>query len=82
MAFSQIEPIGEARGDLRFAILDALIANSSRDTSKKSDPFSPRDFLIDFWKEEEPEEPPNDNANRQLAEMLAGIGLGTFVKEP
>lgn len=57
MAYDRIEPIGDARMDIRFAILAAVVANTSRDPGVKPDPFLYTDFMPDFWKEPEVEEP-------------------------
>lgn len=48
LAFSQIEPIGDAREDLRAGIIASTIANSFRDTEKQKKPYSPADFMIDW----------------------------------
>lgn len=45
MAYDRIDPFGEERGDLRAGILASLLANINRDRKKKSDPFSPLDFM-------------------------------------
>lgn len=47
MAFFAVEPFGEARDDLRMAILAAAIVNPHRGRGQR--PFVPADFLPDFW---------------------------------
>jgi hypothetical protein len=75
-AFTRVEPIGEEREDIRIAILSALIANTSRDIKKKPDPFSPVDFIIDYWEPVKPvKQEPNWKANLMMAELIT-IALG------
>lgn len=49
MAYAAIEPFGEERADLRNAMLMSLIANVNRDEKKRSDPFTPAEFMPKFW---------------------------------
>lgn len=51
LALMEIEPVGEQRMDLRFAMLAALIANVHRDSEKRSQAYKLDDFLPDFWNE-------------------------------
>ena len=77
IAFASVEPIGEAREDLRTANLMALIANVNRDQEKKPEPFSPSDFVVDYWHEPDVEINSMDR-NIAIAESFAAIGLGTI----
>ena len=45
MAYSQIEPFGEMRAELRNGELCALLANLKRDTKRKATPFRASDFM-------------------------------------
>jgi hypothetical protein len=76
-SFSSKEPIGDARSDFQTALLAALIANGSRDPSKKPEPFSPLDFVVDFWREpeDEAESAPNWQGNLSIAEVIT-VALG------
>lgn len=47
-AYRQLEPFGDERADWRIAALASLIANIKRDTRRRPQPFSPRDFLLRF----------------------------------
>ena len=47
MAFFAIEPFGEAREDLRMAILASVLVNVNRGKNQKV--FTPQDFMPDFW---------------------------------
>lgn len=51
LALMEIEPVGEQRMDLRFAMLSALIANVNRDAQKRPQAYKLEDFLPDFWNE-------------------------------
>jgi len=44
-AYSMIEPFGERHQDLRFGMLQCLIANVNRDSKKHSAPYRPDQFL-------------------------------------
>lgn len=46
LAYEEIQPHGERRSDLRAGIIASTIANASR--SKHSQPFAPKDFIVDF----------------------------------
>lgn len=49
MAYAELEPFGEERGDLRAGIIASTIANVNRDP-KKGRPFKPGDFMPEFGK--------------------------------
>ena len=59
MAYAQIEPFGQDRGDIGSAIVAATIANVNR--SEKQQPFSPQDFMPNF------EPPPKQDWQAQLS---------------
>lgn len=50
LAFYQVEPFGELRGDMRAAMVATLTANAHRNAKKKRQPFELSDFLFQFWK--------------------------------
>ncbi len=50
LAFYQVEPFGELRGDMRAAMLATLTANAHRNAKKKRQPFELTDFMFEFWK--------------------------------
>lgn len=54
MAFAQLEPIGDRRGDYQAAQVAQVIANVNRDTKKRKKPYPVEDFLLEW---EDPEEP-------------------------
>lgn len=56
-AFMNTEPLGEERGDMQAATICSIIANANRDTSKRSEPFQPIDFLPRYWEEREAQQP-------------------------
>lgn len=51
-AYDQIDPIGEARADLRAGIVASTVANVNRDPKKRTRPYKPADFMPDFDKAE------------------------------
>jgi len=51
MAFYEIEPFGDERGDLRMAILAALIANAHRDPKRRKRAYKPADFMPKFGRQ-------------------------------
>ncbi|MGH2437501.1 MAG: phage tail assembly protein T [bacterium] len=46
IAYMELEPFGEERGDLRSAIIACTVANANR--RKGARPFRPEDFMPDF----------------------------------
>lgn len=46
MAFDELEPFGEQRGDLRSALVAMTVANAQRGPKQK--PFTIQDFLLKF----------------------------------
>jgi hypothetical protein len=66
LAFSSVEPIGDDREDFRMAMLCSLIANVNRDPAKRAEPFTPMDFIVNFWKQPESEPDPDAGWKRNL----------------
>jgi hypothetical protein len=54
MAYYQLEPFGEERGDLRSGIISSVIANVNR--GKGTAAYTPRDFMPFIEKQEKEEE--------------------------
>lgn len=54
IAFNQLSPIGDDRGDLQAAIITSTLANVNR--AEKTAPFKPRDFMP-YVREEKTERP-------------------------
>lgn len=48
MAYSQVEPWGEDRADLRAGIVAATVANAQRDKKRKHSPYKAKDFIPQF----------------------------------
>jgi len=46
--YSETDPIGEQRKDLRTGIIASLIANANRDSKKTPKPYSASDFIPKF----------------------------------
>ena len=57
MAFQSLEPFGYEAELHGHAVTASVVANANRDSKKKSDPFTPNDFLPK--EEEEPEDKPS-----------------------
>ena len=51
MHFSQLEPFGEVRADMRSAYVMSVIANVNRDASRRPKPYEIKDFMLEFDKE-------------------------------
>ena len=68
LAYYQVEPFGGLRDDLHAALVASLIANANRDPKKRRKPFSPGEFIPDWWKGKEAAEGPAHVA-RLLAKM-------------
>ena len=67
-AFASVEPFGEAREDLRNALLMALLANLHSAPGSTAPKFE--DFLINYWGDEET--PADAGALIQKFLILAG----------
>ncbi len=68
MAYASIEPIGEKRMDLRFAMLACTISNGIRGACGcKKPPLKLKDFLLNF-------DPPEQQTPDQMKAILLGLG--------
>jgi hypothetical protein len=56
-AFTNLHPVGEWRADLRSGIIAQTIANVNRDSKQTPEPYKANDFMPDFLKCYEPQEP-------------------------
>lgn len=45
MAYYEVEPFGDERGDLRSGVIAATIANVNRDPKQRKKPYTPLDFM-------------------------------------
>jgi len=86
MIFDQHEPIGDARMDVLFALLDSILANVNRNPVVRREPYSTSDFLPDWWvvpKSPEEEAQERMNANLRMAELItAAFGGQDLRKKP
>lgn len=48
MAFYQVEPFGDVRGDLQAGIVASTLANIHRDQKKRPKPYGPEEFMPKF----------------------------------
>ena len=48
MAYSELEPFDEERGDIRAAQVTTMLANVNRDSKKRREPYGIRDFVLRF----------------------------------
>lgn len=76
IAYSQIEPFGQDRGDLPAAIIASVIANVHR--SEQQQPYTPADFIPNF----EPHKPQTWQDQLSLVEMLNAAYSGTDERTP
>jgi hypothetical protein len=72
MAFARIEPLDGYRNDINFASLQSLLGNCNRGSSQKA--FTIEDFLPDYFKENKPEQTPEDMERSLLAWVKAAGG--------
>lgn len=72
MAYAQIEPFGEERGDIRQAITSSLIANANRDPKKQSKAYEPEDFMPFSEKPD-----PAETQAQALRDKLMGLNRHT-----
>lgn len=72
LAYYQVEPWGDVRGDLHAALVAAIIANANRDPKKRRKPYTPGEFMPDWWKGRgQPEGPAH------VAQLLAKMQMLT-----
>jgi hypothetical protein len=64
IAYSNIEPFGEERADLRSAIIACTIANCNRGSNQAA--FKVSDFMPKF----EPEEPMSEDAMKKILGII------------
>lgn len=74
MAYAQLDPFGQERGDLQAGIVAATVANTARDTDKRRRPFRADEFMPSFFEEK------RQTAAEQLrvAQMFAAAGYGVL----
>lgn len=73
IAYSNLEPWGEKRADLRAGIVASTVANTARDRKKRGKPFSPAEFMPDFDAKEQKQ---TMEQQQEIARMFARAGLG------
>lgn len=71
MAYSQVEPWGEERADLRAGIVASTVANTARNAKKRHKPFKPEEFMPTFERKTQTME-----QQQEIARMFARAGLG------
>ena len=74
-AYYKIEPFGGLRDDLHAALVVAMIANVNRDPKKRKKPYSPADFMPDWWRNKQDPEQAHAAAMMAKFAMLAGSEL-------
>lgn len=52
MALEQLDPWGDRRADWHTALICSTLANMFRDPKKRSQPFEPKEFLLEFRMDE------------------------------
>ncbi len=72
MVYSNLEPFGEERADLRAGIIASTVANASGSTKKT---FKPSDFMPDFGKESKPR-----RSSKDMQMMLRASFAGAKAK--
>lgn len=78
MAYSQVEPFGEHRGDVRSAIVAQTIANVNRGKGRK--PYTLDDFIPKYGVQATPEKTPDQLL--YMAELLNAAFGGVDMREP
>ena len=73
LAYYAYDPFGNERGDLRSAVLCALLANINRDSKHHPRPFKTEDFLLKF-KGDEPKPQSQDEQKRMVRTMNTALG--------
>ncbi len=71
IAFASVEPIGEARKDLRTAQLCAMLVNVNRAKNQKAATVA--DYMPRFWKEDD--QPTDDDMLAQAERITEMLGM-------
>lgn len=75
MAYANLEPFGEERADLRAGIVASVIANANRDPKRQPKAFQPSDFMPDFLKGLQDDEPEAASPEEIAAKFDAIMGI-------
>lgn len=68
MAYYNLNPFGEERADTRAGIVASTVAEVKRNRKKRSKPYGPQDFMIDYGKRRRKRQTVAEQL--QIAEML------------
>lgn len=68
MLYYDVEPFGDARADVRSAIIASVVANSNRDPKKRKKAFTIEDFMPKFGQQEKRQQGWEEQL--QIVEML------------
>lgn len=84
MIFDKHEPVGDARMDVLFALLDSILANVNRNPVVRKETFTIADFIPDWWPV--PQSPEQEalkrmNANLSMAELITHALGGQDLRE-
>lgn len=71
LAYSQVEPWGEERADLRAGIVASTVANTARNAKKRRKPFRPEEFMPTFERKTQ-----TMAQQQEIAQMFARAGFG------
>ena len=89
MAYDRLDPIAlSTRIDVGAAMVAHIIAETNRDDKKRKEPFKLSDFLVEWDKEVQEEEPVPAHAEPTVedllakAEMWAALGAGVIEVDP
>ncbi len=72
-AFWNLNPQGQWRSDLRSGIVASVIANVNRDSKRKPEPFTAKDFMPDFMSRTETLEDKNERIKKKLLAFATAI---------
>jgi hypothetical protein len=73
LAYYQIDPFGNERGDLQSAMIVSALANIHRDPKTQRKPYQPGDFMPQFDSQPSPRPSPNGRGGGQTVEQQLEI---------
>ena len=53
LAYAQVEPFPSEKAELGSAMISSVVANVNRDSKRKPEPFTLKDFMLDFGGDKE-----------------------------
>jgi len=74
MAYDRMSPIGTDRADIQTGIIASTVANSTRNPKKRRKPWTVKDFIPKYGRQEESEPLSPEKSVALIAQLNAAFG--------